>query len=145
MVCGLLMVVFLWICCIRMFFVGAVWHVLMYVIQPLFEIWLSNKLLVNIWLLVFSQDLSLLWAWTVLKFRDTGLCLLSASFPSGSPVLYSSEVSLSHMACCICGQLGRVCAILYLHWAVQRTRMQEHHCEYGPLWQLHSFQFHLTI
>lgn len=54
-------------------------------------------------------------------------------FP-GSDLLCSGEVPVPYMADGAGGELGAVRAILSLHRAVQRTRVQECHCEYLLYW-----------
>lgn len=48
----------------------------------------------------------------------------------GSDLFRAGEVPVPHMADGAGGELGDLCAILRLHRAVQRTRVQERHCEY---------------
>lgn len=48
---------------------------------------------------------------------------------TGSDLLCAGELPVPDMADCAGGELGVLCAILRLHRAVQRTRVQECHCE----------------
>lgn len=48
---------------------------------------------------------------------------------TGSDLLRACEVPVPDMADGAGGQLGALCAVLHLHGAVQRTRVQERHCK----------------